>query len=632
MSNPEYCNSLSGYSRLDTRTVSVGNIPLGGSTAIRIQSMTNTETRDVAATVSQCRRIFDEGADFIRITIPSVKDIEYLENIKKTLHKEGYTGPLIADVHFNPRAAEKAACVVEKVRINPGNYADAANTVNPSGSPDDYQVEGAYIRNKLVPLLDTCKKCNTALRIGVNHGSLSGRIISRYGDTPLGMAESAMEYIRICHKESFDNLVVSIKASNTIIMVHATRLLVNRMISENMVYPLHLGVTEAGEGEDGRLKSAVGIGALLVDGIGDTIRVSLTEEPEKEIPVAGKLIDCIAGWSALKPVKSFTDYPGSPFDYRRRKSTRSANIGDSQLPVVIGALSAGAGAGIHSLNTLYNGNQVPDYVFFDDIPGGLIIPESLKVLTRFGNWQKKYLHDQRVLPVLSCHEYLRQDEIPAAVFFVQVAYPDISPAFIQKIKSDRSAVLVAAHENQHGFYGQRALVFELINSECYNPVVFRNSYNEQDPGNFQQQSAANLGPLFIDGLGDGLWLENDTLRDPGFISSTAFGILQASRARITRTEYISCPSCGRTYFNLIETSARIREKTAHLKGLKIGIMGCIVNGIGEMADADYGYVGAARGKITLYKARQVVKRNIPEEDAVKELINLIRENGDWVNP
>ncbi len=654
MHTDQYCRSLTGYSRLETRKVLIGNIPLGSGYPIRIQSMTNTRTSDIQATIEQCIRIAMAGADFVRITVPSVKDTEYLKQVRDGLRKKGHQFPLIADVHFNPQVAEIAASLVEKVRINPGNYADRNKTGKAEFTDDEYNMALKRIRDRFVPLIHICKKYHTAIRIGVNHGSLSERIINRYGDTPIGMAESAMEFLRMCSEESFDNVVVSMKASNTMIMVQATRLLVHQMMKENMIFPVHLGVTEAGEGEDGRIKSAVGTGALLADGIGDTIRVSLTEEPENEIPVAIRLVKNFTESEAHKPVKpiaeskirksvkSLNASPVNPFKYNRRESLPVLNIGGQNVPVVVSEFLQHPvfQDDLTQIGWLYDKSenkwtftdQSADLLYIKKHDDDVTFPAEKGILVDYTLWSSLQKLSRQVYPLLTPLEYLDDPLKIPIPHFILLSYKDLTPLLISRLKKDPSVILAVQTDNDTGFHGQRGFVFELMNNRCDVPVIFKRVYSEPEYENFQLKSAADLGGLFIDGLGDGIWISNKKETDAKKACTTAFGILQASRSRISRVEYISCPSCGRTNFNIMEVAARIRERTSHLKGLKIGIMGCIVNGIGEMADADYGYVGAAKGEIALYMAKKVVKRNIPEKDAVDELINLIKKNGDWVNP
>ncbi|MBN2212682.1 MAG: (E)-4-hydroxy-3-methylbut-2-enyl-diphosphate synthase [Bacteroidales bacterium] len=636
-----YCASLNRYSRLKTREVFIGKIPLGNNHPIRIQSMTNTQTSDIESTVEQCIRIVRAGADFVRITVPSVKDTDHLRQIKDNLTKKGHHFPLVADIHFNPQVAEKAAAIVEKIRINPGNYADRNLRVKSEFTETDHQLALKRIRDLFVPLIRTCKKHHTAIRIGVNHGSLSERIVSRYGDTPLGMAESAMEFLRICIAESFYDIVLSMKASNTLIMVQATRLLVHLMMKENMIFPLHLGVTEAGEGEDGRIKSAVGIGSLLAEGIGDTIRISLTEEPECEIPVANKMINHLAEKINQKPVNPFAAIPVNPFEYNRRQTSPVQKIGGSNPPVVVSEFlqQSVSAKDLIQIGWIFNEkenkwtftDQSADLLYLKKYNPDIKMPEEKAVLIDYPLWSSLKNLPRQVRPLMTSAEYLNKAEEVETPHFIMLSYRDLNPTLISRLKNDPPLILVLEYDKETGFHGQRAFVFELMNNQCDVPVIFRLATHDPEYESFQLKSAADLGGLFIDGLGDGIWLSNNQA-SARKICSTAFAILQASRARISRVEYISCPSCGRTNFNIMEVSAKIRERTSHLKGLKIGIMGCIVNGIGEMADADYGYVGSGKGKVNLYKAREMIRNNIPEAEAVDELIRLIKKNGDWVNP
>lgn len=654
MDTGQYCLSLTRYSRLKTRKVLIGKIPLGSSYPIRIQSMTNTATSDIEATIGQCIRIAKAGADFMRITVPSVKDTVYLKQIRDGLTKKGYRLPLIADIHFNPQVAEIAASMVEKIRINPGNYAERNRPGNTEYSDDEYRMSIQRIRDIFIPLLHICKKHHTAIRVGINHGSLSERIISKYGDTPEGMVESAMEFLRICDEESFGNVVVSMKSSNTMIMVQATRLLVHQMMKENMVFPVHLGVTEAGEGEDGRIKSAVGIGALLADGIGDTIRVSLTEEPEDEIPVAIKLVKNLTESGIHKsakhyienenhkPLKTSTVSPVNPYEYNRRKTIPVQNIGGHHVPVVVSEFLQHpvSPEDLLQIGWVYDksedkwkfSDQSADLLYIRQYNNDISFPAEKGILVDYKQWASHQNLTLQTYPLLSSTEYHDMAENIAVPHFVMVSYNDLNPDLISRLEKDPMAILMVEAGSETGFHGQRGSILELMNHQCEVPVIFKRTYAEPEIENFQLKSAADLGGLFIDGLGDGIWISNGDKISARVVCSTAFGILQASRSRISSVEYISCPSCGRTHFNIMKVSASIRERTSHLKGLKIGIMGCIVNGIGEMADADYGYVGSGKGKVNLYKAREIIRKNIPEKDAVDELINLIKKNGDWVNP
>lgn len=639
MAEYKYCDSYTQYARRKTVEVKIGSVPVGSNYPVRVQSMTNTLTRDVSATIEQCKRIINAGADYVRITIPSLKDAGCLQDIKDKLRKQGYNTPLIADVHFSPVIAEYVAAIAEKARINPGNYAEGSKHEKTDFSDEEYSEETENLKNKFIPLVNICKRNNTALRIGTNHGSLSGRIMSRYGDTPEGMAESAMEYLRICKGEDFNDVVLSMKSSNTRIMVQAVRLLVKKMLSEDMHYPLHLGVTEAGEGDDGRIKSAVGIGALLADGIGDTIRISLTEKPEEEIPVAKKVVDYFLKRDKHKSIKPLSDYPLNPYEYQRRITIPVFNTGGRNHPVVIGDLSnadvsseildeAGWDFSTDKGSKAFS-DQAADFLYFNDMTDLPGILKDKGIILDHKKWKEYKGIRDNCFPLLTLHEYLNVTEKSDRINFVKIYYDELDNSLISGLGNDSTVVLVSETGNVNGYAEQRALCCALINMKCKVPVIFKRNYTTDNKEDFLLMSAADTGGLFADGLGDGLWLTNKgsiAIRD---IILTAFGILQASRARISRTEYISCPSCGRTNFNIQEVAARIRKKTSHLKGLKIAIMGCIVNGPGEMADADYGYVGSGKNKVTLYKAREVIKRNISEEKAVDELISIIKDKGDW---
>ena len=616
-----YTNSLTQYERWLTREVNIGAVPLGGKNPVRIQSMTPTDAMDALATVEQTIRMVQAGCEYVRITAPSLKEAENLANIKKELKARGYDVPLIADIHYTPNAAELAARIVEKVRVNPGNYADKKKFENIEYTDDAYNKELERIRQKFTPLVKICKEYGTAMRIGTNHGSLSDRIMSRYGDSPLGMVESAMEFLRICEDLSYHNIVLSMKASNTQIMVQAYRLLVATMKDNNMNYPLHLGVTEAGDGEDGRIKSAVGIGTLLEDGLGDTIRVSLTEDPEFEAPVAKALADRYIGREKHPAIAPIKKYHINPFEYNRRTSAEVKNIGGKAVPVVIADLSQLKEikpANLFAVGYTYSvptdkwtiGDMACDYIFVGDNEVNFEIPGTLGVIQNIKSLQKKDRHYS----------------------FADSGNPDflkVNAKNIAQISSLKNSVLVLETNNHHGLAEQRAFMNELLEQKITLPVILKRTYQDLSPDNFQLHSATDFGGLLLDGLGDGIWLEANKI-SLSQSNSQAFGILQATRTRISKTEYISCPSCGRTLFDLQETTAKIRAVTHHLKGVKIGIMGCIVNGPGEMADADYGYVGSGLGKITLYKGKEVVKKSISSELAVDALISLIKENGDWV--
>lgn len=637
---PSYCNSLTKYIRSRTREVMVGNVGVGGDNPIRIQSMTTTDTMDTQATVEQSIRMIEAGCEIVRITAPSKKDAENLQNIKDELRARGYDTPLVADIHFTPNAAEIAARIVEKVRVNPGNYADKKKFEELEYTDETYQQELQRIKERFIPLVRICKEEGTAMRIGTNHGSLSDRILGRYGDTPLGMVESALEFLRICQEEDYHNIILSMKASNTQVMVQAYRLLIVKMKEENMNYPLHLGVTEAGEGEDGRIKSAVGIGTLLEDGIGDTVRVSLTEEPEFEIPVARELVRRYDSRKKHQNISSISDYPIDSYNYIRRESNKVLNIGEKQVPIVMADFSLKkklSPASFFALGYRYSvptdkwniGDMACDYVFLGDEEIDFNIPGTLGVVYHYDTWLK-HQNEDRVYPFLTHKQYLENPTLSKHLNIVYACIPDLSTELIDRLKSDPTAVLLIDSWNAHGMAEQRRLFVELINHKCTVPVIIGRAYGNLKEEELQLHAATDMGALLLDGLGDGIFIAAENCGSDQTVNQTAFGILQATRTRISKTEYISCPSCGRTLFDLQETTAKIRAKTNHLKGVKIGIMGCIVNGPGEMADADYGYVGTGVGKITLYKEKEVVQRNIPEEQAVDALIDLIKSYGDWV--
>ena len=633
----KYCNSLTSYSRFKTREVMIGGIGFGGNNPIRVQSMTTTDTMDTIATVEESIRMIKAGCELVRITAPSKRDAENLKNIKEELLKRGYNTPIVADIHFTPNAAEIAAKIVEKVRVNPGNYADKKKFEEIEYTDKTYQDELNRIREKFTPLVKICKEHGTAMRIGTNHGSLSDRILSRYGDTPKGMVESAMEFLRICRDENYHEIILSMKASNTRVMVQAYRLLVAEMIKESMNYPLHLGVTEAGEAEDGRIKSAVGIGALLEDGIGDTIRVSLTEAPEHEMPVAFNLLKNFTNRNNSQKIKDIAKNPLNPFEYSRRKTNKVKNIGGNNVPIVISNLKRKnkiKPSSFFPLGYQYSvpldkwniNDQATDYIFLDDKKIDFEIPGTLRLIYNFKFWKK----NQEGYPLLNSDEYLNNNKLSKEINFIEIYLKNLCEDLFTKINKDPTAVLIVKTDNINGLAEQRRVFIELINRNIKTPVIISRDYNQLDAKYLQLNSSSDIGGLLIDGLGDGITINNNKEGESLHINSTAFGILQASRTRISKTEYISCPSCGRTLFDLQETTAKIRKVTDHLKGVKIGIMGCIVNGPGEMADADYGYVGTRPGKITLYKEKTVVKKNIDEELAVDALIDLIKEHGDWV--
>lgn len=646
----QYCPSLTRYERWKTRAVRIGDIGIGGDNPIRVQSMTTTDTMDTEATVAQSIRMIEAGCELVRITAPSKSDAENLAEIKKRIRAAGFTAPLVADIHFTPNAAEVAARIVEKVRVNPGNYADKKKFDVREYTDGEYEAELERIRNRFTPLVRICKEHGTAMRIGTNHGSLSDRILNRYGDTPQGMVESAFEFLRICRDENYHEIVLSMKASNVQVMVQAYRLLVHRMMAEGWDYPLHLGVTEAGDGEDGRVKSAAGIGALLEDGIGDTVRVSLTEDPEFEIPVARALVDRYNTRKGHAPIPAMIDAPlpgkgaggegHSPFTHQRRRTTEVLNMGARHVPVVVADLSNKekiTPATLFAWGYRYSvpldkwniTDQACDYVFLGKNTIDFEIPGTLGVIQEHATWLTSKGKD-RHYPFLSKQLYLGGAERHPQFNLVYASLPQLDSSFIAELKVDPTAVLLIDTYNTHGMAEQRRLFFNLLEQGCETPVIIGRAYGDIANDALVLHSSTDIGPLFIDGFGDGIFIADEDGGREDLVCRTAFGILQATRTRTSKTEYISCPSCGRTLFDLQETTARIRARTSHLKGIKIGIMGCIVNGPGEMADADYGYVGTGPGVITLYKEKEVVKRNVPSEKAVDELIELIRSHGDWV--
>ncbi len=640
----KYCNSLVQYSRRKTIEVQIGDVPMGGDNPIRIQSMTTVDTMDTKGSVEQSIRMIDAGCEYVRITAPSMKEAQNLEVIKKELRTRGYRTPLVADIHFTPNAAELAARLVEKVRINPGNYADKKRFETIDYTDASYQAELDRIRQKFIPLIKICKEYGTAMRIGTNHGSLSDRIMSRHGDSPMGMVESALEFLRICEGENYYNITLSMKSSNPQVMVQAYRLLVQKMDEEGFKpYPLHLGVTEAGDGEDGRIKSSVGIGTLLEDGLGDTIRVSLTEEPEAEIPVAYDLAKRYETRSTHDPIPSVDHYPITPFEYNKRKTRAVLNIGgDHHVPRVIADFSLKQKLTPASLFALGYRYSVPldkwnisdmacDYIFLGDTVLDFEIPGTLGLIYNHKTWLKQQTQT-RAYPFIRAEQYIQEVEVSNALNFIYACLQDVTEPLIEKLKDDKTAVLFIDTYNNHGMPEQRRLFVRLMNSECNVPVIIGRAYANLSLEELQLFAATDFGGLLVDGLGEGIFIAAENCGPDQKINETAFNILQATRTRISKTEYISCPSCGRTLFDLQETTGKIRSRTSHLKGIKIGIMGCIVNGPGEMADADYGYVGSGPGRITLYKGREVVRKNVPTAQAVDELINLIREHGDWLEP
>ncbi|HNU13127.1 MAG TPA: (E)-4-hydroxy-3-methylbut-2-enyl-diphosphate synthase [Chitinophagaceae bacterium] len=662
-----YCESLTEYKRLKTREVKIGDLLLGNFNPIRIQTMTTTDTMDTIATVEQSIRCIEAGAEMVRITAPSKKEAENLLNIKNELRKRGYTIPLVADIHFTPNAAEIAARIIEKVRVNPGNYVDKKKFEQIEYTNSEYAEEIDRIRERFTPLVKICKEYGTAMRIGTNHGSLSDRIMSRYGDTANGMVESAMEFLRIARAEAYHNIVLSMKSSNPQVMVQAYRLLVKTMADEfGECYPLHLGVTEAGDGEDGRIKSAVGIGTLLEDGIGDTIRVSLTEDPEFEIPVCKDLVkryNLANSSEGSSSVPTFSKLPYNPFEYKRRETFPIDNIGGRHVPVVIADLHKVekiTPQHLQSIGYTYNeatdkwniSDAAADYIFTGSQLLNFELPGTLKVIVYPGAWIQA-VDKTKYFPIFEAGGFaeaeIKSDKLN---FVMQDCYSDDTPlndyTFLDSIVKDPTVVICLSSTNRNAMQSVRRMFMELQSRGIKNPVVLVTDSNWQTPDEHLIHFATETGALFLEGMGDGICLgysnkaQMESVKATGrtylevkdiyqFTNNTAFSILQATRTRISKTEYISCPSCGRTLFDLQETTAKIRAVTNHLKGIKIAIMGCIVNGPGEMADADFGYVGSGPGKITLYKGKEVVKRNVNSEVAVDELINLLKESDAWID-
>tara|TARA_B100000686_G_scaffold80200_1_gene86501 strand:- start:2219 stop:4141 length:1923 start_codon:yes stop_codon:yes gene_type:complete len=635
--NPDdFCNSLTEFSRSETREVIVGDLGIGGNNPIRIQSMTTTDTMNTEETAEQSIRMIKAGSELVRITAPSKREAENLINIKNKIRNRGYNTPLVADIHFTPNAALIAAEIVEKVRINPGNYVDKKNFNFIEYNDESYGLELDRIKERFVPLVKVCKNNKTAMRIGTNHGSLSDRILSRYGDTPLGMVESALEFVRICEELDYHNLIISMKASNTQVMVQAYRLAVAMMKKEGMNYPLHLGVTEAGDGEDGRVKSAVGIGALLEDGIGDTVRVSLTEEPELELPVAKLLIDRYNNRYKHARIPPIVKPLFQPYSYSKRESLLKNNIGNDQVPRVIIDISKEDELTYeHLVNVGYTyskkldkwiiADQAVDYIFIGNNKLKFKLPGTLYVIQNIRFWEK----NKQAFPLFTLKEYFKYKGKKGSINFVNISTTEFFSSNLLKLKKDDSIVLLINTMNDHWVADIRRIFLELEKINWKVPVIINKEYYSITKDEFQLYSSTDIGSLLLDGFGDGIWLSSDFSYD--IITKLSFGILQATRTRISKTEYISCPSCGRTLFDLQKVTSEIRSKTNHLKGVKIGIMGCIVNGPGEMADADYGYVGTGVGQISLYKGYEVVKKNIPADVAVQALIDLIKENGDWVD-
>ncbi len=656
----KYCESLTHYKRWLTREVQIGDVPMGGTHPIRIQSMTTVDTMDTKGSVEQTLRMVEAGCEYVRITAPSIKEAQNLAEIKKELLKRGCKVPLVADIHFTPNAAEVAARIVEKVRVNPGNYADKKKFDQLTYTDAAYQAELERIYTKFAPLVKICKEYGTAMRIGTNHGSLSDRIMSHYGDTPEGMVESALEFIRICEDLHYYNLVISMKSSNPQVMVQAYRLLVEKMVAEGMNYPLHLGVTEAGDGEDGRIKSAVGIGTLLEDGLGDTVRVSLTEEPELEAPVARALVNRYVkraeqvleinySQEIVTNSKLIVENLGS------RHETKEVNafIGGSMVPRVVADLSnkrlidpmvlKDIGYIYDPLLDKYHmGDQSVDFVFFGDNLPSFTMPGNLKQVYNFATWLG-LTNKENAHPLYTLHDYINASERDTNLNLVRIFHDDLESEAFENLPMDQTLVFVLETRQLHGMADQREFFVKLRSWGLEMPVIVKRSYDpvefsgpvgdmmspEEPISKLQLYAATDLGGLLIDGMGNGIWIDAASIPTDK-LASASFAILQATRSRISKTEYISCPSCGRTLFDLQETTQMIRSRTNHLKGLKIAIMGCIVNGPGEMADADYGYVGAGPDRVTLYRGKEVVKKNVQSADALNELIEIIRADGNWV--
>ena len=634
MEKLNYCNNLFQYERFKTIIVNIGKVKIGGNYPIALQSMTNTKNLDTKKTVEQIIKIAKNKADFVRLSIPSEKDAHHIKVIKQELKLKNISIPLVADIHFNPKLAEICARNLEKVRINPGNYVDSKRFKELKYTDKDYQKEIQKIEKKLLPLISICRENNTALRIGTNHGSLSDRIMSKYGDTPFGMVEATMEFLRICQEANFNQVVISLKSSNTKVMIYAYRLLVFQMKKENMNFPLHLGVTEAGEAEDGRIKSAIGIGTLLSDGIGDTIRVSLTENPELEIPVAKKIVDYFNNRENHDKIKSNKKIKINPFAYEKRLTKSIKNIGGENLAVVICDLNDEIinHKTLEKLNFKWQENSEtwlkkslsPEIIFVNNlnIDKNIILPKDLKILKKQAILRKKSFEDET--------EFFKIKNNKFDYVFLEISYLELNEELLIKINACKNLVLILRTNHKNGIAEQRAFFNQLKIWDCEIPVIIKRSYQENDFENLLLKSSIDIGALFIDGLGDGILIENQIMKnDFAKINELSFGILQASRIRMSKTEYISCPSCGRTLFDLQKTTKNIRKHTQNLKGLKIGIMGCMVNGLGEMADADYGYIGVGNDKINLYKNKILVKKNIPASEAVEELIKVIKNYGDW---
>lgn len=644
-----YCKSLFGYERRKSLEVNIGGVPLGGDQPIRVQSMTTVDTMDTAGSVQQALKMVESGCEYVRITAPSMKEAENLRHIKKALRDQGCQVPLVADIHFTPNAAELAATIVEKVRVNPGNYADKKKFEEIEYTDESYEAELVRIRDKFIPLVTLCKANGTAMRIGTNHGSLSDRIMSRYGDTPLGMVESALEFIRICEDQNYHDLVISMKSSNPQVMVQAYRLLAMKLEEEGLKpYPLHLGVTEAGEAEDGRIKSALGIGTLLEDGLGDTVRVSLTEAPEVESPVGRILVDRLNNRAGHRTITEVATGQYDPYHYQKRNSTEVLNFGAANVPRVIADLSQVKvnelsdlkGLGHFYLPALdkWTMNDLGcDYIYSGKHQIPFMLPNGLREILDFDVWNTLENKENKY-PLLTVSQSFNQ--VDSSLYFILIDSLELQGEVLEQLQKINNAVLILKTENEHAMADLRRCFFQFEQFGIDLPVIIQRSYPALNRDAEMMFPATDIGGLLIDGFGDGIMLGMDLLTGTKEqlltkakdFNALSFGILQAARTRITKTEYISCPSCGRTLFDLQETTAMIRKRTDHLKGVKIGIMGCIVNGPGEMADADYGYVGSGKGKITLYKGKEVMKRSVNSANALDELVELIKEDGRWIDP
>jgi (E)-4-hydroxy-3-methylbut-2-enyl-diphosphate synthase len=642
----QFCTDLFNYSRRKSTESHIGNTAMGGTNPIRIQSMTNTDTNDIEASIEQAIRMIESGAEYVRLTAQGTKEAENLKFIKEELVNRGFNTPLVADIHFNPKAATIAAKYVDKVRINPGNFVDKrADYTNPGYGDVKYQEDLEKIREKFIPLLRICKEHNTAIRIGTNHGSLSDRIMSRYGDTPRGMVEATLEFLRICKEQNFNDVAISIKSSNTVMMVKTVRLLVSEMAKENIHFPLHLGVTEAGEGEDGRIKSAVGTGALLNDGIGDTVRISLTEDPEIESPVGRKLVEYVLEKENHEPIAPVDPIAVDFIDFYKRSSKLVQNIGSSKVPVVIADLSheryltadTPEQAGfVFNQDTFKweEGNLMADYIYVSGYdPVFADYPEELGIIVDQECWELSDQYTDRSYPLFQTEEFLNDNLTAFAcdIHFVECSYTDLSNDFIEKVKANEKVVLICKSNHKNAFAEQRAFALKLIAANCKAPLIFKREFCDANLEDLHLKSSCDMGSLFFDGFGNGISIANGGNLPQHEVLSTAFGILQAARVRTTKTEFVSCPGCGRTLFQLQDVVAEVKKEFSHLTHLKIGVMGCIVNGPGEMGDVDYGYVGAGPGKVSLYKGHDVILKNIPSDNAIEELKEIIKNNGDWID-